>query len=210
MSGSSNYDQGNKDDKDIVLEIKTESVTSMETRIKGLLAALLYGVCSVSAAFINKMLLATFEFDFPVFIMTIQMVFTICVLEVLSLSGIIKMPSYTLARGKGFLWPAMFYGANAVFSLSALSHMNIAMYGVLKRCVPLTTIIFSVCILKKDRPTRLIIVSIVLLTSGCIVAGKSRLVKLEFKYLPIHLYSYALELDLRLQLGFGSGLELRI
>ncbi|XP_041362890.1 UDP-galactose/UDP-glucose transporter 7-like [Gigantopelta aegis] len=179
MSGSSNNNNSSSssnkhhhDNKnEVVMEIQTEPMTSLETRIKGFLAALLYGVCSVSAAFINKMLLATFEFDYPVFIMTVQMIFTISLLELLSVSGVIVLPSYTLSRGRDFLWPAMFYGANAVFSLSALSHMNIAMYGVLKRCVPLTTLVFSVCILKKDRPTKMVIASIVLLTSGCIIAG---------------------------------------
>lgn len=103
--------------------------------------------------------------------MASQMLFTLIVLEMLSAFGVLVMPKYTLERGKMFALPALFYGINSVLALSALSHMNIALYGVLKRCVPMVTMLLSVAVLKKDWPSRLTIVSVVLLTFGCIVAG---------------------------------------
>lgn len=134
-------------------------------------AAVLYGTCSVSIAFINKFLMTTLEFDYPVFIMIIQMLFTIVLLEILSWFGVIEMPRYTLERGKMFAFPALFYGLNSVLALSALSHMNIALYGVLKRCVPMVTMILSVVILKKGWPSVQTIGSVIFLTVGCIIAG---------------------------------------
>ena len=100
------------------------------------------------------------------------MLFTIIALEILSIIGVIDMPKYTLERGKMFALPALFYGLNSVLALSALSHMNIALYGVLKRCVPLATMVFSVLILKKGWPSIQTIGSVLFLTLGCIIAGK--------------------------------------
>lgn len=143
-----------------------------ESGFRGTVAAVMYGTCSVSMAFINKALMTTMEFDFPVFIMVIQMVFTITILEALSCVNLIEMPRYTLQRGKSFALPAFFYGLNSVLGLSALSHMNVAMYGVLKRCVPLVTMFLSVAILKKSYPSRATFLSVILLTMGCVIASK--------------------------------------
>ena len=134
-------------------------------------AALLYGACSISMSFINKFLMTSLKFDYPVFIMIIQMLFTITVLEILSIFGVISMPKYTLKRGKMFALPALFYGLNSVFSLSALSHMNIALYGVLKRCGPMVTVLFSVLVFKQGWPSLRTTGSVVFLTIGCIIAG---------------------------------------
>ena len=148
------------------------SPTKVNTGMSSFLAAFLYGTCSVLIAFINKLLMTTFAFDYPVFIMASQMLFTIVILEILSFFNKVNMPKYTLERGKMFALPALFYGLNSVLALSALSHMNIALYGVLKRCVPIVTMVLSVIILNKGWPSRLTMASVFLLTGGCIVAGK--------------------------------------
>lgn len=146
---------------------------------KGTAAAVFYGICSVSMAFINKALMTSFNFDFPVFIMVFQMIFTIFILEILSLLQVIDMPPYTLKRGKSFALPAFFYAVNALFGLTALSHMNIAMYGVLKRCVPLVTLFLSISILKKGIPSKRTIISTCLLTTGCVIAGKCYIISVR-------------------------------
>lgn len=115
--------------------------------------------------------MTTFEFDFPVFIMIMQMLFTIFVLELLCCLNLIHLPRYTLQRGKMFFLPALFYGINSILGLSALGHMNVAMYGVLKRCVPLATMFLSVLILKKGYPSKLTMTSVILITCGCVIAS---------------------------------------
>ena len=140
-------------------------------QVKGTAAAIFYGTCSVSMAFINKSLMTSFSFDYPVFIMVAQMLFTITALEILSWLRIIHMPRYTFERGKSFALPALFYGVNSILGLTALSHMNVAMYGVLKRCSPLFTLILLVVVLKKPIPTSQTIMSVLLLVLGCIIAG---------------------------------------
>ncbi|KAK7498303.1 hypothetical protein BaRGS_00010563 [Batillaria attramentaria] len=163
---------GHKQDSTIIeLDVSAQDIRGIETMIRGIAAAAFYGVCSVSSAFISKSLMDTLDFDYPVIIMVTQMILTIAVLETLSLLGVISLPPYTLKRGMSFLWPALFYGVNAVLALSALSHMNIAMYGVLKRCVPLSILILSSMILKQGWPSRLIMLTVSLLCIGCIIAG---------------------------------------
>lgn len=144
----------------------------LEDTLKSLSAAVLYGSCSVFIALLNKTLMTTLSFNFPIFIMLSQMVFTIVALEILTIFKIIQIPRYTLERGKTFALPALFYGLNSILALNALGHMNVAMYGVLKRCVPLSTLVFSVLILKKSCPSKPTVMAIFLLTSGCFVAGK--------------------------------------
>ena len=164
----------NQHKSSLEMDIETQKsplVSRIGSNVASCFAAVLYGTCSVSIAFINKYLMTTLEFDYPVFIMIVQMVFTIIVLEILSLFGVIDMPKFTLERGKMFAFPALFYGLNSVLALSALSHMNIALYGVLKRCVPMVTMILSVIILKKGWPSMQTMGSVIFLTVGCIIAG---------------------------------------
>ncbi|KAH3862419.1 putative UDP-sugar transporter DDB_G0278631 [Dreissena polymorpha] len=144
---------------------------NVKANIAAVSSAVLYGASSVAIVYVNKLLMTSFSFDYPVFIMASQMTFTILLLELLSLINIINMPKYTLERAKMFALPALFYGVNSVLALSALSNMNPAMYGVLKRCVPVVTLLMSVVIFKKGWPSRLTILSVLMLTLGCVVAG---------------------------------------
>ena len=166
---------GSKDNSvKVELEVASQEVRGVETMVKGIAAAAFYGICSVSSAFVTKTLMDTLHFDFPVIIMVTQMIFTILVLELLSCFGVITLPAYTLKRGLSFAWPALFYGANAVLSLSALAHMNIAMYGVLKRCVPISTMILSTLVLKHGWPSRWTMATVCMLSIGCVVAGEQK------------------------------------
>jgi drug/metabolite transporter (DMT)-like permease len=155
----------------VELEVSAEESRGLETMIKGILAAAFYGVCSVSSAVVTKALMDTLGFDFPVIIMASQMVYTILVLEALCCLNVITLPEYTLKRGWSFLWPSLFYGVNSVLALSALAHMNIAMYGVLKRCVPISTMILSTLVLKQGCPSRWTMATVTMLSIGCVIAG---------------------------------------
>ncbi|ESO89177.1 hypothetical protein LOTGIDRAFT_229077 [Lottia gigantea] len=157
--------------KEVRIEITSESINNVSTSIKAVSAAAFYGCCSVATAFISKTLMYTYEFDYPVIVMVAQMIFTIILLEFLKLIDMIDLPQYTIKRGRSFFWPAFFYGMNALLALSALSHMNIAMYGVLKRCVPISTMVLSYFLLKRQLPSKLTVGSVLCLSLGCFIAG---------------------------------------
>lgn len=139
--------------------------------LRGMGAAVFYGICSVSMAFLNKILMDIYGFDFPISILVIQMGATIVILYALRFLRFIELPGYTLKDGYLFALPAFFYSANSVLALLSLSHMNVAMYGVVKRCAPMVTLLLSVLVLKQGIPSALTLTSIILLTIGCIIAG---------------------------------------
>ncbi|XP_077999720.1 uncharacterized protein LOC144452494 [Glandiceps talaboti] len=134
-------------------------------------AALFYGVCSGSMAFINKLVVTTYDFHYPNFIMLSQMIFTAALLEVLRRRGMVNVPGYTLALGKDLLIPSVCYAFHSVFALTALSDINIPMYNVIKRCVPLVNLFIAPFILKKGPPSVAIVSSVSLITIGCVIAG---------------------------------------
>ncbi|XP_014677618.1 PREDICTED: solute carrier family 35 member D3-like [Priapulus caudatus] len=138
---------------------------------EGIGAAVFYGVCSSSMAFLNKAVLNTYGFNYPFFIMTLQMLFSVVVLEALRLTNKVNIPAYSLARGRYFLLPSICYAFHATLSLVALSGMNIPMYGLLKRCTPLVNLALSVFMLKKGAPPATVVVAVMLITGGCVVAG---------------------------------------
>ena len=137
----------------------------------GLGIAITYGCTSASMAFINKAVLTTYKFDFPIFLVVTQMLVAVIVLEGLRLTNIISLPKYTLERGYSFFLPSLFYALHSVLALWALSGMNIPMYGVLKRCGPLVILLLGTFLLKKGKPPCIVITSICGMTMGCIIAG---------------------------------------
>lgn len=137
----------------------------------GLIIACLYGACSASMAFANKAVLTSYSFDYPFFLVTCQMVITIVIVEFLRLTGTTSLVPFTLKRGYLFLAPSIFYATNSVLSLSALSGMNIPMYGVIKRCAPVIILVLGVAMLGKPFPKFSICTAILMITLGCITAG---------------------------------------
>ncbi|CAL4142840.1 unnamed protein product, partial [Meganyctiphanes norvegica] len=136
----------------------------------GLAAAVFYGVCSASMAFLNKAVISSYKFNFPFFIMACQMMITVLFLEVAGYLGKITLPPYTWRSAKSFLAPSMGYAFHASLSLMALEGMNIPMYGAVKRCTPLVNLILAVIILKKPMPSLALVLSVITITLGCFVA----------------------------------------
>ena len=136
------------------------------------LIALVFGVCSASMAFANKAVLSSYDYDFPVTLVMLQMAFTIIVLEVLRIVRLLSIPAFSLARGHSFLLPSICYAINSVLALSALSAMNIPMYGLIKRCSPLVILGLGTIMLGKGLPSRPICMSVAMVTAGCFIAGK--------------------------------------
>ncbi|PIK61878.1 hypothetical protein BSL78_01209 [Apostichopus japonicus] len=134
-------------------------------------AAVFYGFCSGSLAFINKLAVTTFDFRYPAFILFAQMVFTASILKILKVAGKINFAGISLESSWNCAIPSLFYAFHAMFALTALGDLNIPMYNVIKRCVPLVNIFLASCLLKEGRPSWKIISTVVVITSGCIIAG---------------------------------------
>ena len=142
-------------------------------RFKGLMAAVLYGTSSAGMAFANKAILTFYEFNYSYFLMFCQVTVSIVVLETLRNLKLIKLPRFTVDRGRIFMVPSMLYAVYSVLALSSLSKMSIAMYDVIRRCGPLATLLVGWLILKTDKPNAPVSTSIILITAGCIIAGEA-------------------------------------
>lgn len=138
----------------------------------GVIIALLFSIVSASMAFANKAVLSAYEYNYPISLVTVQMCFTILLIESLRFFRLLEIPSFTLQRGKDFFIPSLFYAINSVLALSALSSMNIPMYGLIKRCSPIVILLLGTVILGKGLPSLLVFISVGMVTTGCIIAGK--------------------------------------
>merc|ERR1711899_244992 len=109
--------------------------------------------------------------NYPFFIMVCQMVTTIIFLDTMRMAGYLNLPPYSFRDGKDFLPASLLFALHATLSLFALHGMNIPMYGAIKRCTPLVSLILSVVVLRKSIPSKKIVLSIVLITFGCLIAS---------------------------------------
>ena len=106
-------------------------------------SAVLYGSVSSLLTFSNKALPSAFNFNYPIFMLMLQMILMQCVLLLLSALGMIKYPRVSLHG----LWqhvPVSFlYCLNATLALASLQAVSIPTYGVLKRAGPLFVMMIS-------------------------------------------------------------------
>ena len=82
------------------------------------------------------------------------MTVTLLILDSLRIFNIISLPAYSLKDGREFLLASLCFALHATLSLSALHGMNIPMYGAIKRCTPLVSLILSVTMLRKQFPSK--------------------------------------------------------
>ena len=100
------------------------------------------------------------------------MIFGWILLEGLRLFQCVSLATFSISRGYDFFLPSIFYAIHCILSLSALNGLNIAMYTVIKRCAPAVILLLGILILKKEHPSKGIVFSVLLITAGCILAGK--------------------------------------
>ena len=79
---------------------------------------------------------------------------TMFFLDSLRMLGVVNLSPYSLKEGRDFLPASLCFALHATLSLSALHGMNIPMYGAIKRCTPLVSLILSVTLLRKSFPSK--------------------------------------------------------
>jgi len=136
-----------------------------------ILSALFYGFCSLSMNFLNKAILSSYSFNYPFFIMASQMFVTILVIQIIKNFSSSSITHYSINEGKKVASASLCFLLHTTLSLAALEGLNIPMYGAIKRCTPIVSLLLSVIILKKPPPSSALLVSIGLITVGCLIAG---------------------------------------
>ena len=105
----------------------------------------MYAAVSSLLTFSNKALPSEFGFNYPHFVLILQMALMQLVLVVLAAVGAIKYPKIS-ARGLVQHLPVSFmYSLNATVALASLQAVSIPTYGVLKRAGPLFVMLISAC-----------------------------------------------------------------
>ena len=63
--------------------------------------------------------------------------------------GYINLRPFSFQDGRQFLPASIFFALHATLSLYAIHGMNIPMYGAIKRCTPLVSLILSVLVINQ-------------------------------------------------------------
>lgn len=150
-------------------------------------SAAVYWSMSTLMVFVNKNIMTTWHFNFPLFLVSLEMIITIVTVIILANSRIINFPAINKLRN--FLSPhqffrtldyfkypiltSLFYTLHSVISLRALNGLSISMYIILKRCGPFVNFVISFFMFKNQKKThsKKIKFSILAMTSGVIIAG---------------------------------------
>ena len=97
------------------------------SRGKAFFVAVFYFTCSISMNFLNKAVVSSYDFNYPFFIMSCQMLATIIFLDISRLLKISKLNTYSLKEGVDFLPASLSFALHSTLSLMALHGMNIPM-----------------------------------------------------------------------------------
>ena len=96
-------------------------------RGKAFFVAVFYFSCSISMNFLNKAVVSSYDFNYPFFIMSCQMLATVIFLDISRLLKISKLNTYSLKDGVDFLPASLSFALHSTLSLMALHGMNIPM-----------------------------------------------------------------------------------
>lgn len=148
-----------------------EKIKMMDPALKrSLSAAVFYGICSGSMNFLNKLVLSSWHFPSPNFLMLAQMIVLSLGIDFLKHFGYSKAVDYSWEHGRSCLILSFFFAINTVIALFALNGMNIPMYNAMRRCVPIANLLLGVIFLR-TRPSNGITMSVLTITSGTFVAA---------------------------------------
>ncbi|XP_057303238.1 uncharacterized protein LOC130640731 [Hydractinia symbiolongicarpus] len=136
----------------------------------GIFAALFYGIVSGSMSFMNKTVLTGYSYHYPDIVMLSQIVATSIALEVCRRINMCDIQPWTLKRGKDFAIPSFCFALHTTLALAALDDLSIPIYNVLRRMLPLASLIMSVIVLQKY-PSRGTVASVSLIVTGTLFAG---------------------------------------
>ncbi|XXQ38588.1 Sugar phosphate transporter domain-containing protein [Plasmodiophora brassicae] len=137
-------------------------------------AASLYAVVSIALTLLNKALFYSFAFSQTRILGLGQFVSAIVFLQAFSAYGLVTLPRFSIDV-VGQIWPlSASYLIMVVCGFAAMRGTNLVMFGVLRRTGIILVLVLEYVLLN-NRPTRLVVMSTVVMVLGVVVAGAADL-----------------------------------
>uniref|UniRef100_H2ZUP3 Solute carrier family 35 member D3 n=1 Tax=Latimeria chalumnae TaxID=7897 RepID=H2ZUP3_LATCH len=140
-------------------------------RLLGILVAIAHGTFSGSLNILVNSLISNYNFLYVTLLQWLTSVTTALTLEILRRLKIIDVPPFSLGLAKTFICVTVLSTLHSTLTLWSLKKLNLPMYVVVKRCLPLVTLIIGVCLLKNGIPSIGVIIAVLITTCGAVIAG---------------------------------------
>ncbi|CDF37214.1 unnamed protein product [Chondrus crispus] len=142
-----------------------------------------YIVISSSMVFVNKALSYTYHFKTTNVLLLFQMLFTVALLRFLrDVLHLIDFANFDLVTARQVAPVSIFYSLNAAVALVALRELSVPSYTLIKRLAPLLTVFLEALLLHRFA-TRAIVISLLVMSSGTVLAANADLSSSNFAWL---------------------------
>jgi solute carrier family 35 len=131
-----------------------------------------YILISGSMVFVNKAITYNYGFRCTNILLLMQMFFTIALLRIARIAGVVTFERFERVKAMQVAPVSLFYSLNAAVALLALRELSVPSYTLIKRLSPLFTLALEYILLRK-RTTPSIALSLVVMTSGTIMAANA-------------------------------------
>eukprot|EP00002_Diphylleia_rotans_P018111 TRINITY_DN3511_c0_g1_i2.p1 TRINITY_DN3511_c0_g1~~TRINITY_DN3511_c0_g1_i2.p1 ORF type:complete len:207 (-),score=41.85 TRINITY_DN3511_c0_g1_i2:932-1552(-) len=142
----------------------------LSVKYRGLLAALFYGLISISITFFNKIVLSVYSFQYSNVLTLSQMIFSLVLLYLMKQSSLVNYPSFEMKTARKLIPLAFWFNAMVVTGLASLGYMNVPLWSALRRFTTFLVMMFEYTVLNKRYPKKESY-SIVLMVLGASIAG---------------------------------------
>ncbi|XP_040272916.1 UDP-N-acetylglucosamine/UDP-glucose/GDP-mannose transporter isoform X1 [Bufo bufo] len=149
------------------MSAKIEAASSCRAR---LLSALFYGVTSFLIILVNKTVLTSYRFPSSTFLGVGQMGFTLLILYIGKVKGIITFPDFDREIPRKLFPLPLLYIGNHLTGLSSTQKLSLPMFTVLRKFSILFTLLLEIIILRK-RYSLSVTLSILAIVIGAFIAA---------------------------------------
>ncbi|KAL4422650.1 hypothetical protein ABPG75_008847 [Micractinium tetrahymenae] len=135
-----------------------------------LVACLQYGLVSVAITLFNRAVFSVYAFNFPSLFTLLQVLVSLILMCALRAAGYMQFGTISLHSARKAAPLAFFWWLYVVSGVTALRHLNVPMFSVIRRSTTLFVVAGEFWLFHK-RPSRRSLAALLLLLGGAVVAG---------------------------------------
>ena len=144
------------------------------SKVKSLLVCIFYASCAILLSLNNKLVLSSYNFNFPVCITLFQQLGAGLIISLLSMCGLVKVPSITQVIGKDSILVSLAFLSNTICGFAGLRLVDIPMFLTLRRLTTIFTLLGEYIFLHQYQSGS-VVLSLAVIMIGAIIAGYSTL-----------------------------------